>query len=76
MFNASRRARFPLSTTNGARAGKATPRTPSGQSGGKTIDTFVQVMLFHQGEWAVRYEITCPLTDRSVLRVRQLSCAQ
>ena len=33
-----------------------------------TIDTFVQVMLFHQGEWAVRYEITCPLTDIAVAR--------
>ena len=38
------------------------------QSGGKTIDIFVQVMLFHQGEWAVRYEITCPLTDIAVAR--------
>jgi hypothetical protein len=38
------------------------------QSGGKTIDTFVQVMLFHQGEWAVRYEITCPATDIAVAR--------
>ena len=38
------------------------------QSGDKTIDTFVQVMLFHQGEWAVRYEITCPLTDIAVAR--------
>jgi hypothetical protein len=25
-------------------------------------------MLFHQGEWAVRYEITCPLTDIAVAR--------
>jgi hypothetical protein len=38
------------------------------QTGDKTIDTFVQVMLFHQGEWAVRYEITCPLTDIAVAR--------
>ena len=38
------------------------------QSGGKTIDTFMQVMLFHQGEWAVRYEITCPVTDIAVAR--------
>jgi len=26
------------------------------------------VMLFHQGEWAVRYEITCPVTDIAVAR--------
>jgi hypothetical protein len=38
------------------------------QTGNKIIDTFVQVMLFHQGEWAVRYEITCPLTDIAVAR--------
>jgi hypothetical protein len=38
------------------------------QTGNKTIDTFVQVMLFHQGEWAVRYEITCPATDTAVAR--------
>jgi hypothetical protein len=38
------------------------------QTADKTIDNLVQVMLFHQGEWAVRYEITCPLTDVAVAR--------
>jgi hypothetical protein len=38
------------------------------RTGDKTIDTFVQVMLFHQGEWAVRYEIACPVTDMAVAR--------
>jgi hypothetical protein len=37
-------------------------------SGDKTSDTFVQVSLFHQGGWAVRYEITCPLADVAVAR--------
>jgi len=37
-------------------------------SGDKTSDTFVQVSLFHQGEWAVRYEITCPAGDVAVAR--------
>jgi hypothetical protein len=37
-------------------------------SGDKTSDTFVQVTLFHQGEWAVRYEIACPLTDVAAAR--------
>ena len=38
------------------------------RSGDKTRDTFVQVSLFHQGEWAVRYEIACPLGDIAVTR--------
>jgi hypothetical protein len=38
------------------------------QTADRTIDTFVQVMLFHEGEWAVRYEIACPLTDIAVAR--------
>jgi len=38
------------------------------RSGGKASDTFVQVSLFHQGAWAVRYEITCPLTDIAAAR--------
>jgi hypothetical protein len=39
--------------------------SPSGDSSG---DTYVQVSLFHQGEWAVRYEITCPATDVEAAR--------
>ncbi len=31
-------------------------------------DSFVQVSLFHQGDWAIRYEITCPLTDATKAR--------
>jgi hypothetical protein len=30
--------------------------------------TFVQVTLFHQGEWAARYEIACPAADVAVAR--------
>jgi hypothetical protein len=30
--------------------------------------TFIQVTLFCQGAWAVRYEITCPSTDMAVAR--------
>ena len=30
--------------------------------------TFVQVTLFHQDKWAVRYEITCPAADVNVAR--------
>jgi hypothetical protein len=37
-------------------------------SADKIGDTFVQVSLFHQGDWAVRYEITCPLADVAVAR--------
>ena len=37
-------------------------------SGDKASDTFVQVSLFHQGDWAVRYEITCPAGDVAVAR--------
>jgi hypothetical protein len=34
----------------------------------KMGDTFEQVSLFHEGGWAVRYEITCPLADVAVAR--------
>jgi len=37
-------------------------------SGDRNSDTFVQVSLFHQGEWAVRYEIACPATDVEAAR--------
>jgi hypothetical protein len=37
-------------------------------SGGGIGDTFVQISLFHQGDWAVRYEIRCPLADVAVAR--------
>jgi hypothetical protein len=36
----------------------------------KSGDTFVQVSLFHEGDWAVRYEISCPLADLTVARER------
>jgi len=36
--------------------------------GDRASDTFVQVSLFHQGDWAVRYEITCPAEDVAVAR--------
>lgn len=38
------------------------------RSGEKASDAFVQVSLFHQGEWAVRYEISCPLADIKTAR--------
>jgi hypothetical protein len=37
-------------------------------SGDKASDAFVQVSLFHQGEWAVRYEMTCPAGDVAAVR--------
>jgi hypothetical protein len=37
-----------------------------GPSGDPADATFVQVSLFHQGTWAVRYEIACPFGDISV----------
>jgi hypothetical protein len=37
-------------------------------SGDKSGDTFVQVSLFHENDWAVRYEISCPLADVAVAR--------
>ena len=37
-------------------------------SGDKTSDTFIQVALFHQGDWSIRYEITCPADDVAVAR--------
>jgi hypothetical protein len=40
------------------------------QSQGSTQATFVQTSLYHQGEWAVRYEIACPATDVDVARKR------
>ena len=39
-------------------------------SADKTGDTFVQVSLFHQGGWAVRYEIACPLADIAIAKDR------
>jgi hypothetical protein len=38
------------------------------RTGDNTNATFVQATLFHQGEWAVRYEITCPAVDVGVAR--------
>jgi len=38
------------------------------RSGDEAKATFVQVTLFHQGSWAVRYEIACPLVDVDVVR--------
>jgi hypothetical protein len=42
--------------------------TAPADTGDKASDTFVQVSLFHQGEWAVRYEITCPAGDVAAAR--------
>jgi len=42
--------------------------TALADAGDKTSDTFVQVSLFHQGEWAVRYEMTCPAGDVAAVR--------
>ena len=38
------------------------------RSGDNAKATFVQVLLFRQGSWAVRYEIACPLGDIAVAR--------
>jgi hypothetical protein len=40
----------------------------SNRADGQTDAIFVQLSLFHQGQWAVRYEITCPLVDVPVAR--------
>ena len=37
-------------------------------SGDSTSGTFIQVLLFHQGDWAVRYEIECPAGDVAAAR--------
>jgi len=42
---------------------------PAGADGAAR-STFVQTTLFHQGEWAVRYEITCTATDVPIARKR------
>jgi hypothetical protein len=43
-----------------------------GRSGDKADATFVQATLFHQGEWAVRYEIACPAADADAVRGKTL----
>ena len=40
----------------------------SERSGDRANATFVQVALFRQGAWAVRYEIACPYDDIAVAR--------
>ncbi|HEY5281554.1 MAG TPA: hypothetical protein VIM14_02085 [Polyangia bacterium] len=42
-------------------------------SGDQSSATFVQVALFHQGAWAVRYEIDCPFVDVPVARTQTLA---
>jgi hypothetical protein len=42
--------------------------TAPSDTGDSTSGTFVQVSLFHQGAWAVRYEIACPAGDVDVAR--------
>ncbi len=37
-------------------------------SGGTTIATYAQTTLFHSGQWAARYEITCAAEDVEVAR--------
>jgi len=37
-------------------------------TGYSASDTFVQMSLFHQGAWAVRYEIACPAGDIAAAR--------
>ena len=37
-------------------------------SGGATVATYAQTTLFHSGEWAARYEITCAAEDVDVAR--------
>ena len=36
--------------------------------GFRTGESFVNLLLFHQNEWAVRYEIACPATDVEAAR--------
>jgi len=38
------------------------------RGGEKDAATFVQTMLFHEGKWAVRYEVTCPAADLGATR--------
>jgi hypothetical protein len=40
----------------------------SSDTGDSTSDTFFQVSLFHEGDWAVRYEIACPAGDVAAAR--------
>jgi hypothetical protein len=37
-------------------------------SGDRTVPTYAQTTLFHSGEWAARYEITCDAQDVDVAR--------
>lgn len=39
-----------------------------GRSGRKADATFVQTILFHEGKWAVRYEVSCPAADLDATR--------
>jgi len=56
---------FPL-PANHPRETKQMALVATDRSGDKAA--FIQVTLFRQGAWAVRYEITCPSTDMSVAR--------
>jgi hypothetical protein len=38
------------------------------RTGDKADATFVQTILFHVGEWAVRYDVTCPAEDLAATR--------
>jgi hypothetical protein len=38
------------------------------RTGNKQDTTFVQEILFHVGEWAVRFEVTCPAEDLEAAR--------
>jgi hypothetical protein len=44
-----------------------------GRCGGGRRQRFVQVFLFREGAWAVRYEIACPFVDASVARTQTLA---
>jgi hypothetical protein len=39
-----------------------------GPSGREDDATFVQTILFHEGKWAVRYEVSCPAADLEATR--------
>ena len=43
------------------------------RTGDKADPTFVQTTLFHRGNWAVRYELTCPAADLRVARGKTLA---
>ena len=43
------------------------------RTGNKEDSTFVQAILFHIGEWAVRYEVTCPAEDLDAAREKTRS---